>query len=175
MATPRAGWQPAALTFTGVGLSLPLGRPVRRLAAVARALAARSPRSSGTATTARSALAWAHRLPGAVRGRVRLERDGAPGGARRRCCEYLPFVIILLSRSTPIAGGIGRARHAGTARPTLNTGLLALGALLASIMGTTGARDAADPPAAARERGARSEGAHRACSSSSSSATSAAR
>ena len=51
--------------------------------------------------------------------------------------EYLPFVILLFSLYT-IAGGISvRGTLHGT--PTLNTGLLALGSLLASIMGTTGA------------------------------------
>jgi Na+/H+ antiporter NhaD/arsenite permease-like protein len=51
--------------------------------------------------------------------------------------EYLPFVILLFSLYT-IAGGIAvRGTLYGT--PTLNTGMLALGSLLASLMGTTGA------------------------------------
>jgi Na+/H+ antiporter NhaD/arsenite permease-like protein len=51
--------------------------------------------------------------------------------------EYLPFVILLFALYT-IAGGISvRGTLVGT--PTLNTGILTLGALLASIMGTTGA------------------------------------
>ena len=51
--------------------------------------------------------------------------------------EYLPFVILLFSLYT-IAGGIAvRGTLHGT--PTLNTGILALGSLLASLMGTTGA------------------------------------
>jgi Na+/H+ antiporter NhaD/arsenite permease-like protein len=51
--------------------------------------------------------------------------------------EYLPFVIILLSLYI-VAGGIGvRGTLVGT--PALNTGLLAVGAMLASAMGTTGA------------------------------------
>jgi Na+/H+ antiporter NhaD/arsenite permease-like protein len=51
--------------------------------------------------------------------------------------EYLPFVIVLFALYT-IAGGIAlRGRMAGT--PTRNTVLLAIGAALASIMGTTGA------------------------------------
>ena len=51
--------------------------------------------------------------------------------------EYLPFVVILSSLFT-IAGGICvRGTLVGT--PALNTGLLALGAALASVMGTTGA------------------------------------
>ena len=51
--------------------------------------------------------------------------------------EYLPFVILLFALYT-IAGGIAlRGTLVGT--PALNTGLLALGTLLASLMGTTGA------------------------------------
>lgn len=51
--------------------------------------------------------------------------------------EYVPFVAILSALFT-IAGGICvRGRLAGT--PALNAGLLALGAALASLMGTTGA------------------------------------
>ena len=51
--------------------------------------------------------------------------------------EYLPFVLLLFALYT-IAGGIviGGNLH-GT--PALNTGLLALGTLLASVIGTTGA------------------------------------
>ena len=51
--------------------------------------------------------------------------------------EYLPFVIILFSLFT-IAGGIC-LRGALDGTPAVNTGLLALGAALASVMGTTGA------------------------------------
>ena len=51
--------------------------------------------------------------------------------------EYLPFVVILFSLFT-IAGGIC-VRGALVGTPALNTGLLALGAMLASLMGTTGA------------------------------------
>ena len=51
--------------------------------------------------------------------------------------EYVPFLAILFALYT-IAGGICvRGSFVGT--PALNTGILALGALLASIMGTTGA------------------------------------
>jgi Na+/H+ antiporter NhaD/arsenite permease-like protein len=51
--------------------------------------------------------------------------------------EYLPFTILLLSLFV-IAGGV---RIAGNLHgsPSLNTGLLATGAVLASFMGTTGA------------------------------------
>ncbi len=51
--------------------------------------------------------------------------------------EYLPFIILLLSLFV-VAGGINiRGNLHGT--PALNTSLLAIGAGLASIMGTTGA------------------------------------
>jgi Na+/H+ antiporter NhaD/arsenite permease-like protein len=51
--------------------------------------------------------------------------------------EYLPFVILLFALYT-IAGGIAlRGTLVGT--PGLNTGLIAIGTALASIMGTTGA------------------------------------
>jgi len=51
--------------------------------------------------------------------------------------EYLPFVVILFALYT-IAGGIClRGAFVGT--PALNTGILALGAVAASFMGTTGA------------------------------------
>ncbi|SAL74275.1 Na+/H+ antiporter NhaD permease-like protein [Caballeronia arvi] len=51
--------------------------------------------------------------------------------------EYVPFIILLAALYT-VAGGICvRGNLHGSAR--LNTGLLALGAALASIMGTTGA------------------------------------
>jgi Na+/H+ antiporter NhaD/arsenite permease-like protein len=51
--------------------------------------------------------------------------------------EYVPFVILLFALFT-VAGGIhvGGALHGTAAR---NTGLLAIGTLLASVMGTTGA------------------------------------
>jgi Na+/H+ antiporter NhaD/arsenite permease-like protein len=51
--------------------------------------------------------------------------------------EYLPFVIILFSLFT-IAGGIC-LRGALRGTPARNTALLAVGATLASVMGTTGA------------------------------------
>jgi Na+/H+ antiporter NhaD/arsenite permease-like protein len=51
--------------------------------------------------------------------------------------DYIPFLIVLLSLYT-IAGGICvRGSFVGT--PGLNTGILALGAAIASVMGTTGA------------------------------------
>jgi Na+/H+ antiporter NhaD/arsenite permease-like protein len=51
--------------------------------------------------------------------------------------EYVPFIVILFALFT-IAGGI--CLHGELhATPLRNTGLIALGALLASIMGTTGA------------------------------------
>ena len=51
--------------------------------------------------------------------------------------EYIPFIILLLALFTVSGGIYVRGNLHGT--PTLNTGLLALGTLLASIMGTTGA------------------------------------
>jgi Na+/H+ antiporter NhaD/arsenite permease-like protein len=51
--------------------------------------------------------------------------------------EYLPFMILLFALFT-VAGGIHISGNLhGT--PALNTGLLAVGTLLASVMGTTGA------------------------------------
>ena len=51
--------------------------------------------------------------------------------------EYLPFIILITSLFV-VAGGICvKGNLHGT--PALNTGLLALGTLLASVMGTTGA------------------------------------
>jgi Na+/H+ antiporter NhaD/arsenite permease-like protein len=51
--------------------------------------------------------------------------------------EYLPFTILLLALFT-IAGGVRITGNLHGA-PGLNTGLLALGTVLASLMGTTGA------------------------------------
>jgi Na+/H+ antiporter NhaD/arsenite permease-like protein len=51
--------------------------------------------------------------------------------------EYVPFVAVLFALYT-IAGGIA-LRGTLVGSPTLNTGILALGGLLASVMGTTGA------------------------------------
>jgi Na+/H+ antiporter NhaD/arsenite permease-like protein len=68
--------------------------------------------------------------------------EGGAGGAMHVVLEvalheYLPFTILLLSLFT-IAGGV---RIAGNLHgsPSLNTGLLAAGTVLASWMGTTGA------------------------------------
>jgi Na+/H+ antiporter NhaD/arsenite permease-like protein len=51
--------------------------------------------------------------------------------------EYLPFIILLTALFT-VAGGI-HIRGDLRSSPGLNTGILAIGALLASLMGTTGA------------------------------------
>ena len=51
--------------------------------------------------------------------------------------EYLPFIVLLTALFTVSGGIYVRGNLHGS--PTLNTGLLALGALLASLMGTTGA------------------------------------
>ncbi|WDZ98455.1 sodium:proton antiporter [Herbaspirillum sp. WKF16] len=68
-------------------------------------------------------------------------REGAHAAlavaAHALLAEYLPFIILLTALFT-VAGGICvRGNLRGT--PALNTGLLALGTLLASVMGTTGA------------------------------------
>jgi Na+/H+ antiporter NhaD/arsenite permease-like protein len=61
----------------------------------------------------------------------------AGGAVHAALAEYLPF-IILITALFVVAGGICvRGNLHGT--PALNTGLLALGTLLASVMGTTGA------------------------------------
>jgi Na+/H+ antiporter NhaD/arsenite permease-like protein len=51
--------------------------------------------------------------------------------------EYIPFIVLLTSLYTVAAGICVRGNLHGT--PRLNTGILALGTALASIMGTTGA------------------------------------
>ena len=51
--------------------------------------------------------------------------------------EYLPFVIVLFALYTIAGGIVVRGTLVGT--PVFNTGLLAIGAILASAMGTTGA------------------------------------
>ena len=64
---------------------------------------------------------------------------GATGGVvvHTLMAEYIPF-IVLLSTLYTVAGGIYiRGNLHGS--PALNTGLMALGAVLASFMGTTGA------------------------------------
>ena len=64
-------------------------------------------------------------------------RAAAAVAANAICAEYVPFIVLLFSLYT-ISGGI---RIEGRFRPTpqVNTVLLALGALLASFIGTTGA------------------------------------
>lgn len=51
--------------------------------------------------------------------------------------EYIPFIILLLALFT-VAGGV-RVKGDIPGTPLVNTGLLALGTLVASLMGTTGA------------------------------------
>ena len=61
----------------------------------------------------------------------------AANGVHALLSEYIPF-IVLLTALYVVAGGICvRGNLHGT--PRLNTGILALGTLLASLMGTTGA------------------------------------
>ncbi len=73
--------------------------------------------------------------------------------------EYLPFVILLFALYT-IAGGIAlRGTLVGT--PALNTGLLALGTALASLMGTTGAAMLLIRPLLAANEAEAAQGSHR--------------
>ena len=51
--------------------------------------------------------------------------------------EYIPFIVLLTALFTVSGGIYVRGNLHGS--PALNTGILALGALLASVMGTTGA------------------------------------
>ena len=51
--------------------------------------------------------------------------------------EYVPFIILLLALYT-VAGGV-RMKGSLVGTPTLNTAFLAIGTLIASLMGTTGA------------------------------------
>ncbi|WP_189535248.1 sodium:proton antiporter [Paludibacterium paludis] len=57
--------------------------------------------------------------------------------AHAMLAEYLPFIILLLTLYTVSGGVLVEGNLHGS--PALNTGLLALGTLLASVMGTTGA------------------------------------
>ena len=52
--------------------------------------------------------------------------------------EYIPFILLLLALFTVAGGIVVRGNLHGS--PTANTLLLAVGTLLASIIGTTGAR-----------------------------------
>jgi Na+/H+ antiporter NhaD/arsenite permease-like protein len=61
----------------------------------------------------------------------------AAGLVHAMLAEYIPFIILLTALFT-VAGGIFvRGNLHGS--PALNTGLMAIGACLASVMGTTGA------------------------------------
>jgi Na+/H+ antiporter NhaD/arsenite permease-like protein len=82
------------------------------------------------------ALAWS--LAFLVPCAVLIDINAAAGAAAHAfIAEFFPF-IILITALFVVAGGICvRGNLHGT--PALNTGLLALGTLLASIMGTTGA------------------------------------
>ena len=51
--------------------------------------------------------------------------------------EYLPFIILLFALFT-VSGGV-RIKGSLVGTPALNTGILAIGTVLASFMGTTGA------------------------------------
>lgn len=64
---------------------------------------------------------------------------GATGGVlvHTLLAEYLPFIILLTALFTTAGGIYVRGNLHGS--PALNTGLMAIGAVLASFMGTTGA------------------------------------
>ena len=64
---------------------------------------------------------------------------GAAGGALAHAllAEYIPFIILLTALFTAAGGIYIRGNLHGS--PALNTGLMAIGAVLASLMGTTGA------------------------------------
>lgn len=64
---------------------------------------------------------------------------GAAGGAlvHALVAEYIPFIILLTALFTAAGGIYVRGNLHGS--PALNTGLMAIGAVLASLMGTTGA------------------------------------
>ena len=63
--------------------------------------------------------------------------DAAHGLAHTLLAEYLPFIILLTALFTTAGGIFVRGNLRGS--PALNTGLMAIGAVLASFMGTTGA------------------------------------
>ena len=121
--------------FSGATLSLPWGLPFAGLLLSIAIVPLFSPglwhRNYG-----KFAAAWAFALlvPFAV---VYGPGEAMHNIAHAILLEYVPFLAILFALFT-IAGGIClRGALAGT--PAVNTGLLALGACLASVMGTTGA------------------------------------
>ena len=83
------------------------------------------------------AAAWALRVSGAVRVGVRRAASAFGTLVHALLEEYMPFIVLLTALFT-VAGGI--CVHGNLhGSPRLNTAMLALGTLLASIMGTTGA------------------------------------
>ncbi|HEY9238168.1 MAG TPA: sodium:proton antiporter [Burkholderiaceae bacterium] len=82
------------------------------------------------------ALGWslAFLLPFAARFGV---AEAGHGLAHTLLAEYLPFILLLTALFTA-AGGIHVRGHL-RGSPGLNTGMMAIGAVLASLMGTTGA------------------------------------
>ena len=82
------------------------------------------------------ALGWslAFLLPFAARFGV---GEAGHGLAHTLLAEYLPFIILLTALFTTAGGIYVRGNLRGS--PALNTGLMAIGAVLASVMGTTGA------------------------------------
>ena len=60
--------------------------------------------------------------------------------------EYIPFIVLLFALFT-VAGGV-RLKGSLVGTPVVNTGILAVGTILASWMGTTGAPCCAPMPTA---------------------------
>jgi Na+/H+ antiporter NhaD/arsenite permease-like protein len=82
------------------------------------------------------ALGWSLAFLGPFAARFGVAEAGH-GLAHTLLAEYLPFIILLTALFTA-AGGI-HLRGNLRGGPGLNTGLMAIGAVLASVMGTTGA------------------------------------
>ena len=66
-----------------------------------------------------------------------VSMDAAATAAMHGLNEYVPFIILLLSLFV-ISGGISMG-GSFSATPRMNTGILAVGAVLANLLGTTGA------------------------------------
>ena len=150
-----------------------VGRAVRRHPAVDRAAAAAGAVASGTTTTARSPAAWALAFLLPFAGELGAAAGRGTQLVHALLAEYIPFIILLL-------GAVhGRRRHPHARQPARHARrstprILAIGAVLASLMGTTGASMLLIRPLI-RANDNRAHGRMWSCSSSSSSRTSAAR
>ncbi len=123
------------LEFSAATLSLPWGLPFAGLLLSIAIVPLVAPRF-WHAHYGKIAAAWAVGAARAVHGAFGLV-ETLHNVAHAMLLEYVPFVAILFALFT-IAGGIC-LRGVLVGYPGLNTGLLALGAGLASVMGTTGA------------------------------------